>query len=207
MRCGDRLLSRGGYRIDEGEAVRSTPSGGVVPAVLDRKRGVQSEPPVQKIACIDRQDCAGEALVAVEQSAKEIGSRVGGGTTAVRNHPGHVLRCAVGGGKHVLNATVGQSGDCGRSLTEGMAGLLVGKGPERGEDGAGQAGAAPAALKLLLPVNGDHDGNAGIGVSQRRDIGRLPAFAGKRRLPRWLGPKDALAAATSADEAVSFRRV
>jgi hypothetical protein len=41
MRCGHRLLFIGGcratYRIDEGEAVRRTIPGCVVPAVLDRE--------------------------------------------------------------------------------------------------------------------------------------------------------------------------
>jgi hypothetical protein len=58
-----------------------------------------------------------ETFVAVEQSAKEIGSQVRGGTFLVRNRPRHIVVCAVGGGKHVLNTSVGQGGDSGRSVT------------------------------------------------------------------------------------------
>lgn len=56
---------------------------------------VQAETEVHKIARILRPDCAGEAPVVVEQSAEEIGSRVGGGTILVGKSPFSLWRDSV----------------------------------------------------------------------------------------------------------------
>jgi hypothetical protein len=59
---------------------------------------------------------------------------------------------------------------------------------------------------MLLRAIGKHDGNARVRISQRGDVRRLTACAGKRLLPRGLGEVEALAATSATNETENLRR-
>src|ERR1700733_11433418 len=86
-----------------------------------------------------------------------------------------------------------------------MSCLLISDGPDSCEDGAGQACAAYAYFHHLFAVRSDYQGNAGVGISQRRDVRCLASGTRKRLLPRGFGEVKALTATTAAYQTENLR--